>query len=85
MEDEGMRTIFEVAAGADVHKEKITISVVSGNDPNNLDVNKWECRTFTEDLVAAGKKLLSLGVTDIAMESSGVYWRPVYTVPKPLN
>lgn len=34
---------------------------------------------FTEDLVALVECLLSLGVTSVAMEATGVYWRELYT------
>lgn len=75
-----MRTIISIAAGVDVHKEKLSIAVVKGDDPNKLEIVKWESKTFTEDLADAGRKLLSLGVTEVAMESTGIYWRPVYKV-----
>ncbi|HLE09743.1 MAG TPA: transposase [Bacteriovoracaceae bacterium] len=48
--------------------------------PAKSPKQRGECATYTDDLVAAGKKIKSLGVTEVAMESSGVYWKPVFNV-----
>ena len=40
------------------------------------EVRSFGC--FTQDLVEMGRWLLSLGTVDVAMESTGVYWVPVY-------
>ena len=37
-------------------------------------------RSFRNDLIRMRTWLKQLKVTDIAMESTGVYWRPVWTV-----
>lgn len=37
-------------------------------------------RTLTADLLALGDWLESLGVTHLAMESTGVHWRPVFNM-----
>ncbi len=39
-----------------------------------------EFRTFTDDLVALGDWLRSEGVTQVVMEATGVYWKPVWHV-----
>jgi hypothetical protein len=38
--------------------------------------------TFTEDLEAMARWLVSCGITTVAMESTGVYWIPPYEVPE---
>jgi transposase len=75
-----MESIHNAVAGVDVHQSKLTITTLVGTDPRKLSKTTWECATFTEDLVEAAKKIKSLGVTEVAMESSGVYWRPVFNV-----
>jgi transposase len=40
---------------------------------------------MTDDLKAMGITLKEMGVTDVAMESTGVYWKPVYNVWEPLG
>lgn len=66
--------------GLDVHKKTI-VACVLVSEPDGLV--KRQVRTFgtmTADLLALGDWLHSLGVTDVALESTGVYWRPVFNV-----
>lgn len=75
-----MEVFYDAVAGVDVHQEQLTITTLVGNDSRNLKKTTWECKTFTSDLIEAGKKIKSLGITQVAMESSGVYWRPVFNI-----
>ncbi len=75
-----METFFSSVAGIDVHKDQITVSVIIGEHGENLLKETWESNTFTEDLENCGRKLISLGIKHVAMESSGIYWRPIYNV-----
>lgn len=75
-----MEAMYDAVAGVDVHQEKLTITVLVGSDSKNLKKTTWECNTFTGDLIEAAKKIKSFGVTQVAMESSGVYWRPVFNI-----
>jgi len=72
--------MFNSVAGVDVHKEKITITVLKKNHENTIEKIIWESSTFTEDLEITGKKILDLGVKHVAMESTGVYWKPIFNV-----
>lgn len=71
-------TFEEVVAcgcGLDVHKKEI-VATVSGTSIES------ETRTFqstTRSLTELKDLLLALGVTHVAMESTGVYWMPVKT------
>lgn len=80
-----MQAIRTHVAGVDVHKEKLTITVVRGAVDQEPEVIQFECETFTEDLMACGVKLLELGIKDVAMESTGVYWKPVHNVWNPMG
>lgn len=80
-----MQAIKTHVAGVDVHKEILAITVVIGAADEEPEVLELECSTFTEDLMACGLKLKELGVTDVAMESTGVYWKPVFNVWSPLG
>lgn len=65
--------------GLDVHKKEI-VATVSGTDI------KKETRTFqstTRSLTQLKEWLLELGVTHVAMESTGVYWKPVMNILEP--
>ncbi|WP_224995122.1 IS110 family transposase, partial [Cesiribacter sp. SM1] len=62
--------------GLDVHKNLIVASV-SGE---GLEEQTREFSAFTEDLEELRDWLNSLSVTHVAMESTSVYWKPVFNV-----
>jgi len=80
-----MQAIRTKVAGVDVHKEILAITVLTGDADKEPEVLQFTCDTFTEDLMACGQKLLELGVTEVAMESTGVYWKPIHNVWSPLG
>jgi hypothetical protein len=80
-----MKALKTHVAGVDVHKEILAITVLIGAADSEPVVQHFECQTFTEDLMAMGLKLKELGVTDVAMESTGIYWKPVFNVWNPLG
>ena len=63
--------------GLDVHKETVVACVLSvaGDAPAHKVFG-----TFRNDLVRMRVWLKQLKVTDVAMESTGVYWRPVWNI-----
>jgi transposase len=67
-------------AGVDVHKEMLAITVLIGLPDEEPRAVQLECSTFTDDLMACGLKMKEMGVTDVAMESTGIYWKPVFNV-----
>jgi transposase len=64
------------AAGIDIGAREIFVAVPLERDENPVRVFS----TFTEDLEAMAKWLESCGITTVAMESTGVYWIPLYDV-----
>ena len=75
-----MQVIIERCAGLDVHQETVVACVLAGT-PGQRPTK--EIRTFctmTRDLEALRDWLKAAGVTHVGMESTGVYWRPVYAV-----
>ena len=80
-----MQALKTHVAGVDVHKEILAITVLIGLPDEEPKVTHLECSTFTDDLMAMGLKLKEMGVTDVAMESTGVYWKPVFNVWNPLG
>jgi transposase len=72
-------------AGVDVHKDVLAITVLTGEADAMPEVQQFSCLTFTEDLMKAGLKLRELGVLDVAMESTGVYWKPIYNTWSPMG
>lgn len=70
-----MEILYAVCCGLDVHaKTVVACLIVSG---------KKTTRTFstmTEDLLRLADWLMEAGCTHVAMESTGVYWKPVHTI-----
>lgn len=64
------------AAGIDVGGKSHFVAVPPGRD--DTPVREFGC--FTEDLHAMAAWLLALGITIVALESTGVYWVPVFEV-----
>lgn len=75
-----MDVVVERAAGLDVHKDQVTVCVLVGSAASRPKRESRVFRTFTQDLVELGEWLVGLGVTAVGMESTGVYWKPVYAV-----
>ena len=75
-----MQAIIERCCGLDVHKETVVACLLIGAPGEQP---RKEVRTFctvTRDLEALRDWLLEAGVTHVGMESTGVYWRPVYAI-----
>lgn len=77
-----MKVVIERCAGLDVHK-KTVVACVRTPEVGRGKLGSKEIRTFEtpmRGLEALRAWLASFGVTEVAMESTGVYWRPVYAV-----
>lgn len=74
-----MDVFHERCAGLDVHKEVIYICVLIGQGSGFRKL-KFKFGTFHHQLLEMKRKLVELGVTHVLMESTGVYWMPVYDV-----
>src|SRR5438445_6031812 len=73
-----MEQVFERVCGLDVHKATIAACVrVPGVKGKRLQ-SVQTFGTTTADLLALRDWLDAHGVTHVAMESTGVYWKPVY-------
>ena len=75
-----MQVLKTHVAGVDVHKAILAITILIGDADKEPTFEQFSCETFTEDLMAMGLILKEKGVTEVAMESTGVYWKPVYNV-----
>jgi transposase len=73
---EGLKVIHPNAAGLDIGSAEIWAAVMPGR--NAEPVRKFG--TFTPDLNALADWLTTCGVDTVAMESTGVYWIPVYEI-----
>jgi len=75
-EDPGLEVVHPRAAGIDVGNSAHYVAVRPDRDPE--PVRRFEC--FTADLHRMADWLQSCGVKSIAMQSTGVYWIPLYEI-----
>lgn len=74
-----MDVIYPRCAGLDVHKQTVVACArVAGNGPLLQEVRTFA--TTTSGLLELADWLESLGVEHVAMEATGVYWKPVWHV-----
>lgn len=72
-----MEVLHERCAGLDIHKEVIFVCLLLGLGRRSQKI-KRKFGTFPNDLVELRQWLLQMEVTHVLMESTGVYWMPVY-------
>ncbi len=75
-----METIVRRCAGLDVHKASVVACVRVIDDNGELQSSTQTFGTTVSDLIKLNDWLGSYGVTLVGMESTGVYWKPVYTL-----
>jgi len=75
-----MEVIYRCCAGLDVHKKSIVANVRRIEEGSRLHTQTRSFGTMTRDLLALFDWLASHGVTHVAMESTGVFWKPVFNV-----
>ncbi len=74
-----MDIVHPRVAGIDVHKRVVWVAVrLPGGTPGERKVVVRSFKTFWRSLQKMAGWLAELGVSDAAMESTGVYWWPVY-------
>ena len=74
-----MHVVYECCAAIDVGKDEIAVAVrMPGDGPEGRVTVKRTFRTFYGVMGEAARWLVSLGVTHVAMEATGVYSMPVY-------
>jgi transposase len=75
-----MEVVYTHCAGLDVHKKSVVACCVT---PGAHGQPQFETRTFgtmTQDLLALSDWLSQHGVTHVALESTGEFWKPIYNI-----
>ena len=67
-------------AGLDVHKKTVVATVIVSNERDKPLKATQTFGTMTDDLLALSDWLMGYGVTHVAMESTGEYWKPIYNI-----
>jgi transposase len=74
-----MEVLYPRCAALDVHKDAVVAAVrLAGGGPVRVEVRSFD--TTTPKLLALSAWLAENGVTHVAMEATGVYWKPVWHV-----
>lgn len=75
-----MQTLVERGCGLDVHQATVIACLLIVLKNGTVQKHMRTFSTTTRELMSLREWLLSQGCTHVAMESTGVYWKPVYTI-----
>ena len=75
-----METVVERPAALDVHKERVTACVRVPAGGGGREQQVAEFKTTVQGLLALRDWLTAHGATQVAMEASGVYWKPPWAI-----
>lgn len=75
-----MKDLLEICCGLDVHKEMIVACLLTGSLERDATAEVREFSTLLTGLEALKDWLVKNHCREIAMESTGVYWYPIYNV-----
>jgi transposase len=71
-----MEILYPRCAGLDVHKDSVVARIRCVSEPKHDEVKTFA--TTTSALLELNEFLSAQGVTHVAMEATGVYWKPVW-------
>lgn len=75
-----MKVLYPCCCGLDVHKESVVACVLTCQEDGQAHKELRRFATFTDDLLQMSDWLHEKGCSHVAMESTGVYWKPVYAL-----
>ncbi len=75
-----MRIIHKNVVGLDVHKKVIVAAMIVEQADGTWLETKRNFGSMTADLLGLSDWLMQHGVTHVAMESTGEYWKPVFNI-----
>jgi transposase len=75
-----MRIVYQNVAGLDVHKKTVVAALIVQDAQGGWQQASQRFGTMTADLLALADWLTVHGVTHVAMESTGEYWKPVFNL-----
>src|SRR5690242_6544107 len=75
-----MYVIYPRCAACDVHKKTVVVTVLITAPDGSVKKQTKTFSTMTADLLALDEWLRSLQIEHLALESTGVFWHPVYNL-----
>jgi transposase len=75
-----MELVYERCCGLDVHKKMVVACLILPDEKGEQSKEVRTFRTTTQELLLLRDWLVLTGCTHLAMEATGVYWKPIYNV-----
>jgi transposase len=75
-----MEILHTRCAGLDVHKKTVVATILVSAEQRQLLKETRSFETMTAGLLALSDWLTAYGITHVAMESTGEYWKPIYNI-----
>jgi hypothetical protein len=75
-----MQIVYQRCAGLDVHKRTVVECTITPDAKERRYKERWTFSTMTTDLLRLRDWLKGLGVTHVAMESTGSFWKPIFNI-----
>ena len=75
-----MENVFLCCAGLDLHKKSVEACVRRMEPSGHVHQQTRHWGTMTRDILMMADWMAAQGVTHVAMESTGVYWKPIYNI-----
>ena len=75
-----MQVLYPCCCGLDVHKQLLVACLTTVDTAGQRRKETRRFTTMTQDILALAEWLASAGCTHVAMESTGVYWRPIWNL-----
>jgi len=73
-----MQVVYERCCGLDVHKKTVVACLITPSGPGERHKEIRSFRTTTQELLRLADWLTEAGCSHVAMEATGVYWRPIF-------
>jgi transposase len=73
-----MQVLYERCCGLDVHKKTVVACVLITSPDGQVHKQVRTVTTTTAGLLALADWLATLQISHVALESTGIYWRPVF-------
>jgi transposase len=75
-----VEVVYEHGCGLDIHKKVIVACLLTPGEAGKPHEEIRSFGTMTADILALGEWLQAAGCTQVAMESTGVYWKPIWNL-----
>jgi transposase len=75
-----MNIVYERCAGVDVHKKNVVVCAITPDEHGQRHKERCTFSTMMPDLLRMLHWFHILGVTHVAMESTGSFWKPIFNV-----